>query len=725
MAAVRAHTRDAIMDLDRTMHDESILDSGDDSDVMDNIVFRRPVTRGSLKAATSAPVASTSTQPARRRSPRKSTNMSPPPRPTLRSRRISSQTTSSPSSSQSHSQSLTPSQSEPQVISDEPTGMSQDLARVSVTEEAGTDVPDVGMDNAEPHAGEPVLGSPPNLMDMDAQLEPKDDSTDAKETGARTDGALGTRSAALVFETETERASEGGSQTRDKPSTSSRTLLALPVFTVTTLGETSTEEEPSHSSLSISDLGLGPGSQTIDSTSSIENMTDSDISIPASLSSADGKLAPPLTNTPRRSPRLSGSSASTFVPTVFSTVPAHTVQTSVPTKAIVTPTAPASEGVSNTHPPLPARATRPTKKGKAKAPARELGDGPTGPSHDAPVLDPNTITTSSKGKEKEQPLSPAIIPRIKNDTLLKPPQLRSLSPDSDAVLASLHQALSPQTRPALRHLPKSSDRPAPPPSAMKRRAEEEPASPEKRARFDPDPPPPTQPPAPLKQPPLNHARPARIRVHPSNSLVGMAHQVQQSGSSSFVGAHPPIVVRPTGSPSRQQLLLQRNPGPPMRVPVGQPQRIMFPARVPSPVRTGSTNSMGMSSNIIRSTSPLKPQRGLNAKLGIWGPPAIAPAHIAAPNRGAQSSQIKADVLIAPRDGGSTRAPADGSSSPARAGRSRLPVLKASSGVLRTTGEKAKGAKADADDANESGLPPAGTATGSLVVSGFTLFSFVG
>lgn len=42
MAAVGAHTRDAIMDLDRTMRDESILDSGDDSDVMDNIVFRRP-----------------------------------------------------------------------------------------------------------------------------------------------------------------------------------------------------------------------------------------------------------------------------------------------------------------------------------------------------------------------------------------------------------------------------------------------------------------------------------------------------------------------------------------------------------------------------------------------------------------------------------------------------------------------------------------------------------
>lgn len=42
MAAVRAQTCDTIMDLDHTMRDESILDSGDDSDVMDNIVFRRP-----------------------------------------------------------------------------------------------------------------------------------------------------------------------------------------------------------------------------------------------------------------------------------------------------------------------------------------------------------------------------------------------------------------------------------------------------------------------------------------------------------------------------------------------------------------------------------------------------------------------------------------------------------------------------------------------------------
>lgn len=42
MAAVRAHTRETIMDLDHTMRDESIIDSGDDSDVMDNIMFRRP-----------------------------------------------------------------------------------------------------------------------------------------------------------------------------------------------------------------------------------------------------------------------------------------------------------------------------------------------------------------------------------------------------------------------------------------------------------------------------------------------------------------------------------------------------------------------------------------------------------------------------------------------------------------------------------------------------------
>lgn len=658
-----------------------------------------------------------------------------PPGPPPRSRRISQTASSpSPSSSQSHSQPLPLSQSEPQVINDEPTGMSQDLASVSVADPV-SDVPDVRMDTAEPQSGDSVRVPAPALMDTDAQLDPKDRNTDAKELGART---LGSRSAALVFETETEHASEAGSQApRDKPSAaSSRTPLALPVFTFTASLDEISPEEPSQASLAISDLGLGPGSQTIDSTSSIENTsTDYDISIPAPPLLSDKTLAPPLTYTPRRSPRLSGSSTSTFVSTVSSTCPPHTVQTSVSSKVIVTPTAAPSGGASSAHPPLPVRATRQTKKGRAKAPARELGDGPSGTSHDAPVLDPSIISTntaaSSKGKEKELPPSPVLIPRIKSDTLLKPPKLRSLSPDSDAVLTSLHQTLTPQPRPMLRHLPKSSDRPPPPPSAMKRRAEEqEPASPEKRARFDPDPPPPTQPPAPLKQPPLHHARPARIRVHPSNSLVGMAHQVQQAGSS-FVGAHQPIVVRPSGSPSRQQLLLQRNPGPPMRVPVGQPQRVVFPARVPSPVRTGSTNGMGMgsglSNNSIRHTSPIKPQRTLNAKLGIWGPPAaIAPTHLPVPNQGAQSSQIKNDVLIVPRDGGSTRAPADGSSSPARTGRSRLPVLKASSGVLRATGEKAKGGKADAgggDDTNESGLPPA--ENGVSVVSGFTLFLFVG
>jgi hypothetical protein len=42
MATVRARRGDAARDVDHTMRDDSVRESGDESDVMDNIVFKRP-----------------------------------------------------------------------------------------------------------------------------------------------------------------------------------------------------------------------------------------------------------------------------------------------------------------------------------------------------------------------------------------------------------------------------------------------------------------------------------------------------------------------------------------------------------------------------------------------------------------------------------------------------------------------------------------------------------
>ncbi|KAG9083448.1 hypothetical protein FS749_006023 [Ceratobasidium sp. UAMH 11750] len=249
--------------------------------------------------------------------------------------------------------------------------------------------------------------------------------------------------------------------------------------------------------------------------------------------------------------------------------------------------------------------------------------------------------------------------------------LRSLSPDSDAVLTSLHQTMNSQPR---LKLVSSAERPPLVPSAMKRQAEEaDPSSPGKRARFDPDPQPPPTPPKP------NIARPSRIRVQPASSMQ----------ANSFLGAHPPIVVRPSGSPSRQQLLMQRPPGPPIRVLASQQQRVVFPQRVPSPVRTGSQHGTN------KNPSPVKPPRSGGTLIWQRAPGPVIP------NRGTQlTNQIKTEVLIAPRDDG----PVDGSA-PGRADRSRLPVPK--SGVPRAT-EKSK--------ENESGVPPAGAVTeGTLPV----------
>jgi hypothetical protein len=584
------------------------------------------------------------------------------PRPP-HSRRISQTTSSPPSSPPQLSQSQSQSQSQPDPVqSEEPTGMSQDMAGVSVAAASDTELADARTDKAEPHSG----NSAPAPMDIDTHLPPKinasepiSDTLDAQpdSVAAPSKATTGARIAAPapVFETEPELAPDCGPHPVSRePKPSSRTPLALPVFTITTSpGGVDTEEE-----LSLAGFDLASDDQTFDSTLSIGNMSsDCDVSIPASASSLNGAR----THTPRRSPRLSGTGNLDV-----SSTSSITVQTTTST--------------TSTLPLL--RATKQTKT-KAKAPARELVVGPSLVAHEAPAN-----TTSAKGKEKERvSRSPSpVVDTGRHDTL-KLPQLRSLSPDSDAVLMSLHRTLTPQLRPAFKTLPRSAERPAPPPSAMKRRAEEaEPTSPGKRARFDPDPPPP--PPPPIPKP--NLARPGRIRVHPSNSLLGMAQQAQ-TGQGSFMGSHPPIVVRPSGSPSRQQMLLHRPAGPPMRVPVNQPQRVVFPVRVPSPVRTASHNGAAS-----RNPSPAKPQRRADGGL-VWQ---RAPAPAAVPNRVVQStSQIKPDVVVTPR----ARSPVDGSSSPTRPGRSRLPVLK-SSGVPRATGEKTK-ARDDGDGNKESGVPP--------------------
>ncbi|KAH7343558.1 hypothetical protein B0J17DRAFT_764746 [Rhizoctonia solani] len=532
-----ANVYSTIMDTDRTVRDESMLDSGGESDVMDNIVFNRPMTRrmSKGKGAVLPPVASSSTTPTRRRSLRKSTsNATTPTRP--RSSRRSSNTTSSPSSSVSQSQSQSQSsQSEPHAATDEPTGMSQELARVCVASQGKPN-----MEDAKPRTEGSVSPSEsahvpqPAAMEFDAapfHVETDMGEQEGLEAGPR--GARGATSASVfVFDTDMERASQ--------PS-----LL---------------------------------GSLNLDKTR--ERTTSS-----SSLSSIPSPLPPP---------------------------------------------------------------TKPE------------------------------------------------------------PKLRSLSPDSEAVLTSLHQSLLPSTRPQLKPIAKSSDRPAALPSAMKRRNEDlEPSSPSKRARFDPDPPPippplrsrspesprPTQSSQPTQsshpsqssqssqtsQP--SRSLPGRIRVHPPNSSF-----TKSTIGNSFLGSHPPIVVRGQSSPSRQQLLLQRPAGPPMRVPVGQQQqqqqRALFSSRVVSPIRTGSTN--GLSTG-----SPSKLQHN-DARNGAWG------AHVTS-----KKTQIKPpEVLIAPAS--------DRSSSPARAARplSRLPL---------PAGRKAKEkTQPEVDGVGEGESPPAGSsATGSL------------
>lgn len=157
---------------------------------------------------------------------------------------------------------------------------------------------------------------------------------------------------------------------------------------------------------------------------------------------------------------------------------------------------------------------------------------------------------------------------------------------------------------------------------------------------------------------------------------------------------------PSSSPSRQQLLLQRPAGPPMRVPIGQ-QRALFPARVVSPVRTGSHGSLN------KGSSPVKPRR--DAITGIWG------------TSGSGSGKIKptpglikpSEVLIAPEQ------TVTESSSPVRAGRvSRLPVP--ARGKTRDEKEKLglinEKEKPEVDDVRESvGVPAVGT--GSFAENG--------
>ncbi|KAG8727249.1 hypothetical protein FRC12_022672, partial [Ceratobasidium sp. 428] len=458
MATTRTRKGEAALNLDSTMREDAVLESGEESDVMDNIVFRRPVTRGSSKTAAS-PAASSSTQPARRRSTRLSSSMSPLKRPSHSRRR--SQSTSTPSSSPpqpSQSQSQSQSQSDPPA-NDEPTGMSQEMAGVSVSMDLQPEQTDAPMDNAEPHSGDPVPApalvdtyAPPN-KDMLPASDPSSATLDAHSNSAP--GSSKART--VVFETEPVLGSQPQSGlAKRKPKSSARTPLALPIFSVTS-SPGGTEEEPSV-------VVPAPENLTIDSDLSIGNVS-SDVLIPASL-------APPVrAHTPRRSPRLSGSAPVD----ISSSSPPHTMQSSAATSNIST----TSTGFI---PP------RQTKKLRAKALVREPVAGPSTTANDAS----STIVATNKGKEKEHVSSPPTIP--------------------DLTTATKTNIFNPsQPRPKL--ISKSAERPPPPPSAMKRQAEgTDPSSPGKRARFDPDP----QPPPPIPKP--NLTRPARIRVHPSSSI---------------------------------------------------------------------------------------------------------------------------------------------------------------------------------------------------------------
>ncbi|KAL5636712.1 hypothetical protein ACGC1H_000620 [Rhizoctonia solani] len=716
--------------MDRTMRDESMLDSGGESDVMDNIVFSRPMTRRMSRGKGPASVASSSTTPTtRRRSLRKSTGSVTSPTRSRSSRRIS-HTTSSPSSSPSQPQSQSQSEShlEPHVVSDEPTGMSQDLAKVSVASQGKPN-----MENTEPRsddsasAHEPAPTSQSAVMEFDvAHWRAETDASEQIELDPEPVAVRGsTAASAFVFDTNSERQS-----TREpKPSTTARTPLALPVFAVTCSppADAHLEEHTTTSQVSMavsddaSDLSALPPPPSLDDTfdSTSSSSVTFDLSIPASVSSASSNSAflpaPRVKNTPRRSARLSGVSAASTVSSTSSALDLNSTSRAVKPRAnskLIPPIVPSAT--------IAHGAQKPKVKANPQAqvpPTDDLMDcGPTGSGHNAqaPISLPDStlVTTLNKGKEKEQRSpSPSILspppPPTKSDN-----SLRSLSPDSEAVLASLHQSLLPSTRPPLQPMAKSSDRPLALPSAMKRRNDElELSSPSKRARFDPDPPPippplhsqsaessqptqpsrPTQPSQPTQssqstqpaQPSQSsqssRSLPGRIRVHPPNPTL-----TKSTNGSSFLGSYPPIVVRGQSSPSRQQLLLQRPAGPPMRVPVGQQQqRALFSSRVASPVRTGSTVE-----------SPSKSQR--NDTRNTWG------AHVTS-----KKTQIKSsEVLIAP---GSDR-----SSSPARTARalSRLPV---------PAGRKAKEkTEPEVDGVCESESPPAGSsATGSFTAQPVT------
>ncbi|CAE7059003.1 unnamed protein product [Rhizoctonia solani] len=595
--------------------------------------------------------------------------------------------------------------------------MSQELARVFVASQGEPDV-----ENTEPCSDVSASGlvtvSQPTVMEFD--IAPWCAETDTSEHAAldvRPTATRGSTSTSVfVFDTDSGRASQLQPTREHKSSAATRTPLALPVFTVTCSPLTGDEAQEEHTatsqvSMAVSDdadlsAPLPPPPNLDDTFDSTCSSLTFDMSIPASISSASSNSAvlaapPRVKNTPRRSARLSGISTASTVSSASSTLDLNSTSRAAKTRTNSKPISPIVPPTTLIHG---------TRKPKVKAKSQvqvshkdhSVDHGPTGSDHNAEssssLPNPTLVTTANKGKEKEPPSIPSPPPPPPTKSSRK---LRSLSPDSEAVLAGLHQSLLPSTRPLLKPLGKSSDRPTALPSAMKRRNDDlEPSSPSKRARFDPDPPPippplessqPTQSsqsslPAQSSQPsqPSQSSQssqparslPGRIRVHPPNSSF-----TKSINGNSFLGSYPPIVVRGQSSPSRQQLLLQRSAGPPMRVPVGQQQqRTLFPPRVASPVRTGSTNGLS-------AESPPKLQR--NDPRSTWG------AHVTS-----KKTQIKpAEVLIAHTS--------DGSSSPVRAVRplSRLPV---------PAGRKAKEkAEPEVDDSRETESPPVGSnVTGS-------------
>ncbi|KAB5595354.1 hypothetical protein CTheo_1226 [Ceratobasidium theobromae] len=531
-------SRQPITDAERTLHEESVRESGDESDVMDNIVFNRPITRRMSRGKAPTPVAM---HIGLRRSGRKSNSMPPPRTP-----RVSQGTSSPPSSSpQPRSQSCS-SQSEPHGT-DEPTGMSQELAQVTV---ASQEPIDSRMEDAE---GAPMDAPTGAETVPDSEPEPENE---VPPTSART-------LPAFVFDPEPERAAV----LRASKAGATRTTLALPVFSVSP--PVDAVGPPSQS---------GPGAEDpFDSScSSIGTTLTFDLSIPASTSSVSSNSAilpeaPRVQHTPRRSARLSGISACSTV--------SSTSTSPMKTRARFKP---------NVFDTVTLRQTRAKLKVDETGPSRALLFGAT--------------ASTSKGKEREQDSPP---PAPKSDmpraTKEPKPQLGSLSPASEAVLANLQESLKASMK-----------RPGPTVSAMKRHNEEvEPGSPTKRARFD-------------LGPAQSQSRPTRIHVHPPLAKP----------SGSFTGPHAPIVVRGSSSPSRQQLLLNRPAGPPMRVPVGQQNQRAFPARVLSPVRTGSYNNMvngnglgqvdghvarkSKSEVLIESSSPVRAGRGGTSRLPVAG-----------------------------------------------------------------------------------------------------------